>query len=340
MVTRSSISSFVALVVAWLLSRRLVRAVLLYGERRGGMLADAITYRTLFSVFAGLLLGFSIAALWIVGDPKALDALVSAVGAVIPGLVGEGGLVDPADLLVPAALTLTGAISLVGLVGAAIGAIGSLRSALRVLAGTLHDDVLWIWVLLRNLGLALGIGAALVASAGVTVLATAGVEVVAGWFGRTEDVALDVLVRIVTVVVVFALDAVIVAALFRVLSGLQPSPRDLWGGALLGALGLTVLQQLSGLFVSGAGSNPLLASFASLIALLLWLNLSTQVILIASSYIVTAVEDRADRSRARAATFAERRVAQAERSVSIAEAELEAARAGVEKERSAAPGKG
>ena len=34
------------------------------------MLADSVTYRTLFSVFAGVLLGFSIAGLVLAGNPR------------------------------------------------------------------------------------------------------------------------------------------------------------------------------------------------------------------------------------------------------------------------------
>jgi membrane protein len=129
--------------------------------------------------------------------------------------------------------------------------------------------------------------------------------------------------------VVFALDAVAVAVLFRVLSGVRAGTKALWSGALLGAAGLTVLQQLSGLFVGGATSNPLLASFASLIALLLWLNLSSQVILIATAYIVTSVREEQDRVRYRfgATTFLQRRVQRAEDAVSAAARELEKARA-------------
>ncbi|PJI55380.1 hypothetical protein CTI14_05350 [Methylobacterium radiotolerans] len=82
---------------------------------------------------------------------------------------------------------------------------------------------------------------------------------------------------------------------FLLLSGVRPAARSLWSGAFLGAFGLIVLQQLSGLFVGGATSNPLLASFASLLALLIWLQLSTQVILVACAYIVTAEEERGDR---------------------------------------------
>ena len=206
---------------------------------------------------------------------------------------------------------------------------GKARVAIRSIADRTTDDLMFLWVLLRNLGLAIGIGAGLVASAAATILGTAGVGIVTEWLGRPDEGPLEVLLtRVVTIVAVFALDALVVAAAFFLLSGVKPSGRALWSGALLGAVGLTVLQQLSGLFVGGASSNPLLASFASLIALLLWINLSAQVILIASAYIVTGVEEDRDRVRAKygASTFAQRRVQRAERSVQTAVGELEAAR--------------
>ncbi len=327
---------FVPRVIAWALERKPVRAFLLYSERRGPVLADSVTYRTLFSVFAGVLLGFSAAALWLAGNPVAWQALIDGVNAVIPGLVGPDGLIDTADIKAPAGLTIAGVLGLVGLVGAAIGAIGSLRTALRTLADRVHEDVLIVWVMLRNLALAVGIGAALVVSVALTVLASNGAGIVNGWLGLSPDhPAAQLGGRILSIVIVFALDAVVIAVLFRVLSGVRASSRALWSGALLGAVGLTVLQQLSSLFVGGAASNPLLASFASLIALLLWLNLSTQVILIASAYIVTGVAEEQDRVRERygASTFAQRRVRQAENAVRVATDELRLARAEEKKER-------
>ncbi|RZI93161.1 MAG: YihY/virulence factor BrkB family protein, partial [Microbacterium sp.] len=84
----------VARIIAWALARTPVRAVLRYSESRGPMLADSVTYRALFSIFAGVLLGFSVAALWLAGDPQAWGALVEAVDRTVPGLVGEGGLID------------------------------------------------------------------------------------------------------------------------------------------------------------------------------------------------------------------------------------------------------
>jgi len=314
--------------IAWALARRPVRAALLYIERRGPMLADSVTYRALFSVFAGVLLGFSIAALWLAGNPVAWQAIIDAVQSAVPGLIGEDGVIKTEDLRAPASLSIAGIISLVALVGAALGAIGSLRAAVRVLAGTLQDDILWIWVILRNLALAIGIGLAFVASAFLTFAGQLGIVWITGLLGLPEDSPVAAwTVRLVSLLVVFALDAVIIIGVFLLLSGVRPSARSLWSGALLGALGLLALQELSSLFVGGATSNPLLASFASLLALLIWLNFSAQVMLFACAYIVTAEEESTNRVHARyaATTFPERRLQRAEVEVRIATAELRAA---------------
>jgi membrane protein len=230
-------------------------------------------------------------------------------------------------------------LSLVGLIGAAIGAIGSLRAALRILADRVSDDLFFVWVLLRNLGLAIALGALLVVSAAATFLGTASIDTLTGWLGLPEDsVVVAVATRIVSILIVFALDTVVVVLMFVTLSGLKAPAKALWTGAALGGIGLLVLQELSGLFVGGASSNPLLASFASLIALLLWFNLSAQVILIASSVIITITSETDDRVRSRfgAETFAQRRMRRAEDAVTVAVAELEKARAAEEKERAAA----
>ena len=330
-------------VTAWALARKPVRAMLLYFEHHGPMLADSITYRTLFSVFAGVFLGFAIAGVWLAGRPDAIEALIDTIDAVIPGLVGEDGLIHPEDLVQPITLSIAGVLALIGLVGAAIGAIGSLRLSFRNLGDLPDDQTFFIWVMARDLALAIGFGALLTATAALTFFGTAAIDVVFGWFGvSTRDPAYDSTIRVLSIVVIFVIDTVVVASMFRILSGLRPSARSLWSGAVIGGLGLTGLQELSGLFVSGATANPLLASFGSLIALLLWFNLSAQVILIAAAYIVTGVDDEHDRVRARygAPTFALRRMQRAERRAAVAATELTAAREQVDRERESSGGGG
>ncbi|MGW8484152.1 YhjD/YihY/BrkB family envelope integrity protein [Microbacterium sp. NPDC055903] len=316
--------------IAWALERRLVRSALLYTDRRGPMLADSVTYRALFSVFAGVLLGFWLAALWLAGNPDAWRALLRAVEAAVPGLLGKDGVITDLDSVpeLPG-LSIAGIASIVGLLGAALGAIGSLRTAVRTIAGTAMTDAMIVWVMLRNLLLAAGIAAAFAAAAALTVLGGTGVGVIADVVGIDPDSPLAAWgVRVVSLVVVFALDTALVIAVFLLLAGRRAPAKTLWSGALLGAVGLIILQELSGLFVSGARSNPLLASFAALLALLIWLNFSTQVILFACAYIVTGIEETEDRVRARygARTLAEHAVRRAEREVGVAVAALAAAR--------------
>ncbi len=316
-------------VIARVLQLKIVRAYLHYGESNGSVLADSVTYRMLFGVFAGLLVGFSVAAIWLSGNPEATAALIDAVDNFIPGLIGEDGIISEDALQLSPGISIAGAISLLGLFWAALGAIRSLRIAIRSIAGTSNTDGAFIFVMLRNFLLAVIIGAGLVATAGATILGTAGLDLVLGWFGISESSQLArVGSTLVVVLAVFIVDAFLVAMMFRVLSGTKPPVRTLLPGAIIGGIGLSVLQQLSGLFIGGATSNPLLASFASLIALLLWMNFSVQVVLIASSYIVMGIEEDENRVRAvyGATSLPQRRVRRAERLVDIATIELNAAR--------------
>lgn len=321
---------------AWVLERKPVRAFLLYQEHHGPMLADSVTYRALFSVFAGALLGFSIVGLWLARDDQAVLALVDAVDQAIPGLIGEDAAIDPDDLIQPIAFNIAGIAALVGLVATAIGAVGSLAKAFRELADLPADRTFVAWQLLRNLAVAVGVAVMLGAAAVVTTAGTAALDTVFDWLGVPErSVVADAGVRVLSILVVLVVDTLVIAAMFRLLAGLRPRARSLWPGALLGGVGLAGLQLLSALFVGAAAANPLLASFTALVALLLWLNLSSQVILLAGAYIVTGVDEEHDRVHARhgSPTLAVRRLQRAERRAMAAVAEVEAARAEVDAER-------
>ena len=311
MATSSQPNNLIQKLIAKALELRMVRAFLRYTEHRGSSLADSVTYRALFSVFAGVLLGFSIAALWLGGNPDAMKALTEALNSVIPGLTD---VIDPDSIDAPAGFTIAGSIALLGLVGAAISAIASLRTAIRVLADETHDDGFFLWVIARNLLVAIAFGGLLALAAVLSALSSFGVEMVGSWIGISATGATEILTRVVGIAVVFVIDTVAIAIIFRLLSGVKAPARALWAGAVLGGVGLTVLQELSTLFVRGATANPLLATFSTLIALLIWFNLSAQVILLASSYILVATAEAHDRVRERfgARTLAQHRRLRAE----------------------------
>jgi membrane protein len=70
-----------------------------------------------------------------------------------------------------------------------------------------------------------------------------------------------------------------------VLAGIRPPWRDLRQGALIAGVGLGVVRVLGTSVVSGSvGSNPVLASFAVIVVLLLWLNLVARIVLLAAAW--------------------------------------------------------
>lgn len=314
--------------IALALQARPVRAYLRYAEHRGTALADSVTYRALFSLFAAVLLGFSIAALWLGDNPDAMRGLTRALDSVIPGL---SDAVNLRAVEAPTEFTLVGIVSCIGLLVAAIGAMGSLRYAIRVLADEHYEVGNGVLILLRQFLVTLAFGGLLLFAAGLSLVNATGLRGFAEMVGiAAPEVVFEGMARVVGVAVVFVIDAVALALMFRLLSGLHAPARALWYGALVGAVGLVVLQELSGLFVRGATSNPLLASFAALVALLLWVNLSSQVILFACSLIIVGAAEARDRVRERfgASTLAqlgrrraEDRVAAAKRALREAQRE-------------------
>lgn len=276
-------------IVAWALRLKIVRAYLIYSEHRGPMLADSVTYRTLFGVFAGILLGLSAATIWLGGNPEAMAALLDSLQKVIPGI---GDLINFDQATVPIGFTFAGIASLIGLVLAAMGAVASLRFAIRTIADEDYDEVPAVRAKLEDLGVAAGFGTLLLIGTAASLASSVGLSTVAGWLGvDSTSTAFDIAALIIGLVVVFFIDTSAIALAFRVLSSVKVDKKTLWTGAAIGGVGLLILQQFSGYFVRGAASNPLLASFASLIALLIWFNLSAQVILIASSWILAATRD-------------------------------------------------
>ena len=97
--------------------------------------------------------------------------------------------------------------------------------------------------------------------------------------------------RVVTLAVMFLLDAVTLGVFFSVMSGVRLPPRHLVGGVLVGAIGLGALKVLGGSLLGVSKNNPLLASFAVILGLLIFFNLVCQVILLAAAWITVAMKD-------------------------------------------------
>jgi membrane protein len=272
-----------------------VRVFLHYSNLRGPILASGLAFQGLFAVFAGLWVAFSIAGIVITDDIGLRDAILTTLNNAIPGLIDTGtgsGAINAKTLLSAGIFGWTGAIALVGLLFTALGWLSSARDSVRTLFNLPSPAANFALLKARDLGLGVALGALLIASALLSVASTSATSFLLALIGvDAKTAASTVVTRIVTLGVMFALDTVVLAAIYRVLSAIRIPARRLWAGALLGAVGLGALKVAGSALLGGATKNPLIASFAVLAGLLIFFNFVCQVILIGASWIAVGLED-------------------------------------------------
>lgn len=274
----------------WLEQRKPVRVVRNYSQHNGPLLAAGISFHSIFATFAALWLGFSVGGLLLETEPTLRDAVFRFINRAVPGLIGtgDGGVITRDVLLQARVLGWTGAIALAGLAVTTLGWLASNRVAIRTIFQLERPETNLFTLKLKDAGLALGFGLAVLVSAGLTIVGTQALGLFRPFIGSSTA---EIGTRIVGLIVMFLFDAAVLAALFRVLAGIRIPFRQLIGGVLIGAAGLALLKILGGRLLVGAGHNPLMASFAVIVGLMLWFNLVSQVMLIAASWIAMGVRD-------------------------------------------------
>lgn len=269
-----------------------------FSRNNGFLLAAGISYQALFAVFAAIYVAFAIVGLWLGGNQEAITALIDVVNHYVPGLIGD----DSAPFSVEdvraiaeggtSVFSITGAIALVTLVWTAIGFVTYTRRAVRDMFGLPYDTRSPILLKARDFLAAVIFGIVLVVGSLLSAIATWALSIIFTVVGlNTHSPLFDGSLRAGTLIVAFALNTLALAALVRFLSGTNLRWRIIWPGALLGGAGLAVLQIAAGLLVRYTPSNPLLATFALFVGLLLWFRGTGIVILIAVAWIATAAKD-------------------------------------------------
>ncbi|MBC7725687.1 MAG: YihY/virulence factor BrkB family protein, partial [Burkholderiaceae bacterium] len=282
-------------IVARVMTLKPVRVFLGYSARGGPLMASGLAYQAIFAVFAGLWVGFSIIGLVVQQDVGLRNSIITTIANAVPGLIDSGdgsGAIDPSTLIQASVLNWTGAVALAGLLFTALGFLASARDAVRRVFDLPPITTNFALLKVKDLGLAAAFGVAIIVS---TVLSTASTVLIGGALDLigvgSNSIAAQVLGTIIGLALVLALDTVVLAALYRVLSGVRIPFRRLVGGALIGGVGLGLLKALGNTLLGGASTNPLLASFAIIIGLLIFFNLVCQVIHIAASWIATGMVD-------------------------------------------------
>lgn len=322
----------VSRVAKWVQALRPYRVYINYSHSDGNLRAAGMGFQSLFAIFAAVWLGFSVAGLWLTGNPEIYKALVELINRAVPGLIATSssqGVIDTEQLEQATSFGWAGAIAAIGLLWTAIGWLYYTRQAVRAVFGLSRDTTNYVLQKIRDLFLALGFGLVFVFSAALSIISTQALTFFLDLIGLPSDSTVTgVITRVSSLVVSVALNIVTLGAMFRVMARVAIPWRNLFFGVLLGAAVLAGLSVLGGVLLGGATKNPLLATFAVFIGLLLWFNLVSRVILLSASWIAIGMFDRglSPRMVTPEQAAAERAAAEHQARVVVARAELADAR--------------
>ena len=273
---------------------RPARAVSRFTDVGGNVLVGGMSYQALFAVFAGLYLGFGVVGLLLRGRPELLASLVDQINALVPGLLGEEGegAVQLGLLLHERVLDWTSVAAGAVLLWVAVRWFTGTRRSIRIIFGLeVRQYRNPLLLKLRDLVLAIAFFAALLVSAALTLLSsTLAGAVLAGLGADPGSWFLGGLGAAVRYGALYAFDVLVLVAIHRFLAEVRVRGWQLLAGCALGGLALLGLKVLGTALLGGASSNPLLASFAVLVGLLLWFNVVCRVLLFTAAWIATGAD--------------------------------------------------
>lgn len=261
----------------------LLRTARRYQTQHGDQLAGSVTYFAFLSFFPIIALAFAVVGYVVTIRPDALETLTQAINSQLPGLAERIGIDQIAG-----AKTGAGIIGLLGLLYAGLGAVNALRDALRLIWMTTEPRLGFVLGKLRDLVALLLIGLTLLLSVVVGGFATQATGVVLEWLGLRGTPLQQLGLGAAGIAVSLAADLLVFTVILGWLAR-PPQPRSVvLRGALLGAIAFGLLKQLATLVLSGTLSNPVYGVWAVVAGLLIWINLSARITLLAAAWTATA----------------------------------------------------
>ena len=248
-------------------------------------MAGGIAYTAMFSVFAVLVIGVNLLMVVLGNHPTIRAAVVDSINSMLPGVIDGGngrGLVTESQVTLTSALNLGSVVAAGALIYSVISLMGTLKIALRAMFGLVNPAMRPVVGQLAN------IAGFLVIVAGVLVTAVASVvtTTLSGSVGRALGLPESLTgtgVWLTTLLISFLIDTGVLSLLITI-CGIRPPRRDLVLGCMLGAFALGVLRQVGTGAVGSVTRNPLLASFAAIAVLILWLHLTSRIVLLMAAW--------------------------------------------------------
>lgn len=278
----------------WVKSSYPYRVWLTFRDAGGNLLAAGMSYQLLFAVFAGVWVLFAVANNLFTNRPTVRDAVIDIINSQVPGLIDDDGPIFPSMLEQHSSMTISAIIALIATLFTAVTWLSYARVAMRrIFDLPAITRIPYPLLKAHDLLIALLYGVLLIASGIASVIITRTVDSLMTLFGLTNtDPRTIEMLRVLGVIIVFSIDTILLVVFIRIMSGLTIPWRNMLVGSVLGGVALGLFKLAATLLIGAASNNPLLASVALFIGLLVWFNLSCRVILLSAAWIATELTDK------------------------------------------------
>jgi len=260
---------------------RLGRTLSRYSLYNGNVLAGGIAYYSLASIAAGLVIGATLASLLAQVVPSLRESIFGLIGSLVPGIVGNDGLVKTDSSLVTPIAGLVGLFALLALVNTAARFIGALRTGTRTMLGRGGGNALAAKA--RDVSALIAIALILVVGLALQVASSRA----ATWVAREAhiDWVSTWVVRVPAAAAGLVVDMLFVALALVVLGRSRAKWRRLWPVLLAAAIVIGIMRQASSAVVASSVDNLVLGRFAAIVTLLAFVELTARVILYAGAWL-------------------------------------------------------
>ncbi|CAL9444800.1 Inner membrane protein YhjD [Streptomyces sp. enrichment culture] len=250
-------------------------------------LAAAMTFTSFVALFPLLSLAAAIAAATLSGEQQ--DRLREKLTEQVPGIADRldiEGLVQNAGTvggIAGALLLLTG-----------IGWVDSTRGCLRAVWELPDEEENPVWHRAKDAGILIGLGGALLVTVAISTVASAMVGWVVRHLGMAGGGFGGVLLYLAAFAVAVLADFLVLLYVLTLLPGAEPPRRRLLVAALTGAVGFELLKLLLSGYMQGVAAKSMYGAFGVPVALLLWINLTSKLVLFCAAWTATGSREETE----------------------------------------------
>jgi membrane protein len=247
-------------------------------------LAAAMTFTSFIALFPLLSLGAAIIAATL--SERQQKEVQDTISDQIPGIADQLNI----EGLVANAGTV-GVIAAALLLFTGMNWIDSTRGCLRAVWELPDEDENPVLHKVRDGGILIGFGGALLVTLAISTVASA----LVGWFirrlGMDGGGVGGVLLYIAAFAVAVLADFLVLLYVLTLLPGAEPERRRLLVAALLGAVGFELLKLLLSGYMQGVAAKSMYGAFGVPVALLLWINFTSKLVLFCASWTATGSKE-------------------------------------------------